>query len=492
MRHSFEEVCVENKLEISEKVRELSSESAFLLNAETLRFHAYGEFLSKVLGHSPKELNDFDLKDVVLPADLDITIEVFNQFLFGDSVANFRNRLLRKDGSIVTMSWRAEYSRADGNWVAVLTDISELIKIEGLLQSERQRFETILETVSEAVLLIDTFGRCVFANAATKSIFGLEPNEILWRSVSECVNIPKEAMKQEFDSAIAISTPDSEQASSLELTHLRPDGKEAHLSIYVKSMRGPEGVVGKVCTVRDVSILKRQQAELIHASKMMSLGEMAGGVAHEINNPLAIINGRAGQLRELLDEPEIDLKQAREMVDSIERTSLRIAKIVKGLRTFSRNAESDPFEVTPLKIIVEDTLAFCRERFRIQGVGLEFDSVDENISLECRATQISQALLNLLNNAFDAALRQQKKWVRLAVECDDSSVSLRVTDSGRGIPDDIREKILQPFFTTKDVGQGTGLGLSISRGIVQSHGGELYLDLQSKNTSFVIKLTRHL
>lgn len=135
-------------------------------------------------------------------------------------------------------------------------------------------------------------------------------------------------------------------------------------------------------------------------------------------------------------------------------------------------------------------MAFCRERFKHHGIELSLESTTSEFAVECRPTQISQAILNLLNNAFDAVENLAEKWVRVSVKDMGVALTVAVTDSGKGIPKNIRNKILQPFFTTKEVGKGTGLGLSISRGIVAGHGGQLFIDASAPNTSFVIRLPK--
>lgn len=477
----------------------LRKETTLLLDSKTLSLTLEDAVIEKILSIFPEErLTTTSLSQIVHPDDRDITTEVFKHFLFGDNVTNFRNKLLRKDGSPVSVSWDAKC--VDGTWVCLVTDISELIKIENILQSERHRFEAILETVSEVVFVIDLNGRCVFINSASNEVLGIGPSEILWRDLVDVLNLPKEEMRTELATALSFQHATATQAKGLthsnfardvEVVHHKPNGDEVVLSINVNDMRGATGeIVGKLGTARDVTMIKRQQSELIQASKMMSLGEMAGGVAHEINNPLAIINGRAGQLKEVLADTPLNLELANEMLTSIEGTTLRIAKIVKGLRTFSRDAENDPFELVHLRLILDDTLAFCRERFKQHGIRLNLESSSNEIVLECRATQVSQALLNLLNNAYDAVENLSEKWVRVEAREAGNRVLIKVVDSGSGIPEKIRNKILQPFFTTKDVGRGTGLGLSISRGIVAAHGGELTIDSEHTNTCFVINLPK--
>ncbi len=227
--------------------------------------------------------------------------------------------------------------------------------------------------------------------------------------------------------------------------------------------------------------------QLIYSSKMSSLGEMAGGVAHEINNPLAIIVGKASRLKRIFsreqwtaDEKIKILKDTEDIID----TSERIAKIISGLKTFSRNADKDPFVLTEIKSLVNDSLALCQEKFKHLSVEL-IVGVIPDLTIECRPTQISQVLINLLNNALDAVTQLPEKWVRLDIsEVAPHHVRFTVRDSGLGIPEEVLNKLMQPFFTTKDVGKGTGLGLSISKGIAEAHQGTLRYDSSSKNTSF--------
>jgi signal transduction histidine kinase len=235
--------------------------------------------------------------------------------------------------------------------------------------------------------------------------------------------------------------------------------------------------------------LEMQRAQLVQSSKMSALGEMAGGIAHEINNPLSVIKGRAEQLARMLSRPEIDRDKAMEITRGIEKTTQRIAAIVKGLRTFSRSGELDPLAKTTLAEVVAASLELCQEKFKNGGVELRIAQVP-SMSLYCRETQISQVILNLLGNAFDAVKGTEKPWVEIAYRELGESVEILVTDSGHGIPPEIETKIMQPFFTTKPVGQGTGLGLSISKGIIESHHGKLFLNRKCKNTQFVISLVK--
>ncbi|MGE3974102.1 MAG: sensor histidine kinase [Bdellovibrionales bacterium] len=233
-----------------------------------------------------------------------------------------------------------------------------------------------------------------------------------------------------------------------------------------------------------------QQQTLMSSSKMSALGEMAGGVAHEINNPLAVIMSLSGQLQEVIDEDPLDRSLIKSMSNEIENTTTRIAKIVQGLRSFSRDGSKDAFHPVNLHELIEDTLSFCSERFKHNDTKIIIDDFKKDLSFFGRATELSQVLLNLLNNAHDAISGFQDKWIKISIADEQSYLDIQVTDCGSGVPHKVREKIFQPFFTTKEIGKGTGMGLSISSGIIRRHGGELKLDTQCPNTRFVIRIPK--
>ena len=232
---------------------------------------------------------------------------------------------------------------------------------------------------------------------------------------------------------------------------------------------------------------KDLQEMLFTSAKLSALGEMSGGVAHEINNPIAIIISKARLLQRRILADNVNKEQIAADLKKIEDTGNRIARIVKGLRTFTRKGENDPLEMASLQQIINETIDLCAERFKLHSVELRLADIPA-ATLQCRPIEISQIILNLLNNAHDAIENLEERWIEIGATVTNETVRIAVTDSGHGIAPEVVSKIMEPFFTTKGIGRGTGLGLSISSGIAKSHHGELFYDPSSANTRFILQL----
>lgn len=240
-------------------------------------------------------------------------------------------------------------------------------------------------------------------------------------------------------------------------------------------------------------ILKQQQA-LFNSAKMAALGEMASGVAHEVNNPLTVIQGYVYKARSLLAEVTaagpVSTKMDEQLA-GIDQTVARIATVIKGLRSFSRETRSDPLQAVGLGDLVEDTLALCRERFKTFGIDVRVAIEEKKLAVYCRQHEVTQALLHLLNNAFDALKGVQSAWIEVAAgyQRELDAIAITVTNNGPIIPPRIRPKIFQPFFTTKEAGKNIGLGLGLARGLAENHGGRLEIDeSELQHTRFVMTL----
>lgn len=217
---------------------------------------------------------------------------------------------------------------------------------------------------------------------------------------------------------------------------------------------------------------------------------MASGIAHEINNPLSIIFARAEILKDYASQKSLDPEKVAAWADKFSDMALKISKIVKSIQGISRVGEDDPFERASVNSIFEDMAELSAGRFRRDQIRFQIEGKNKDLSLECRKVQLGQVVLNLLNNACDAVLHCQDRWIKLEATDQGENVEISVTDSGPGISPELEQKIFLAFFTTKPVGQGTGLGLNLSQNIVSSHRGSLKLDRSSPHTRFVVTLPK--
>ncbi len=233
-----------------------------------------------------------------------------------------------------------------------------------------------------------------------------------------------------------------------------------------------------------------QVVQLAQASRLSSLGAMAGGIAHEINNPLTIIMGMLKMtIKELMSDRSIDREKLSGILEKARQYTERISKIVKGIRALSRDGSRDPFILSKVQDVIDSTFALCEASIKTNSIQLSYDLEDPDQMIQCRPVQISQVILNLINNSMDAIGDQPNPWIHVAVrKLNEESVEFSVTDSGGGIPENIAIRLMQPFFTTKGAGKGTGLGLSISQEIVKAHSGQFSLDRDFPNTRFVIRI----
>ena len=218
------------------------------------------------------------------------------------------------------------------------------------------------------------------------------------------------------------------------------------------------------------------------AAKLASLGELSAGVAHEINNPLAILMGTVSSLEQAANDKD----KFKHKVEILNKAIHRIAKIVKGLSKFSRTSEHLEMRPENLKEIVSESLIMTEIRAKKKDVSIRFNPDSESL-IFCNPLEIEQVVINLVNNAIDAVQNiDSEKWVEIKLFNRSDKTVLQVIDAGHGIDPVISEKLFNPFYTTKPLGEGTGLGLSICKGIVESHKGEISVNHACANTCFEV------
>tara|TARA_B110001454_G_C12722892_1_gene435546 strand:- start:1143 stop:2390 length:1248 start_codon:yes stop_codon:yes gene_type:complete len=236
----------------------------------------------------------------------------------------------------------------------------------------------------------------------------------------------------------------------------------------------------------DLSLEHEKRAHM-QAGKMATLGEVAVGIAHEINNPLTIIVSRLGNLEKNLLKKNMLLPEIADSIVKVNQTVERIVKIINGLRHFAYNGEEKKSPVVLTKVI-SDSLELCQERLKKNDIELKIKKPAFDVEISAYDTQMIQVLLNLIINSLDAIKNLSEKWIEIEYKIEAESLNVIVRDSGSGLASDVADKIMNPFYTTKERGQGTGLGLSLSKAIVENHEGRLFYNSKSAHTEFVIEL----
>lgn len=404
--------------------------------------------------------------------------------------------------SFITASFLPQTNPVETKWffafsiliIGVITGLqfTKRLKSLELMSTTYKRFNEISEGNYGGILIFKD-NSILEVNATLKHIFGLEQGiETSRISVSDLIGT--EAFR-EIREILSSNPSPLEYSGELSVQgKLRP-------TFYVEySLRNIEMLEGPAVAMffKDVSDLKHSQtiiseqaSTLKKVSRLSDLGELSAGIAHEINNPLAIISGMADEILYVLEcNGEMDKKQLMFLSNKIIQNTERINKIIKGLKTFVRDGSEDPFKDFAVESILKESVEICETALAKQGIELKLKGIkqDSLTMARGRSIQIEQVLVNLINNAKDAILDQDQPWIEVSLEPESDLINIKITDSGYGIPIKEQSKIFDSYYTTKSAGQGTGLGLSIAKQILDEHNGSLEIDSNSPNTCFVIKL----
>ncbi|MFM2153562.1 MAG: hypothetical protein RL199_1997 [Pseudomonadota bacterium] len=352
---------------------------------------------------------------------------------------------------------------------------------------------SILENLPEMVFVKDAAElRFVYFNRAGEELLGLEREALLGKSDFDLFPVEQAEVFTATDRRVLTARRLSEIPEEPIDTahhgrrwlHTRKIGLYAEDGTALYLVGISEDITERRSAVR---ALEAQRLLLEQSARLSALGELATGIAHEVNTPLSAISLRAELLRKMADQGALDLERLRNEARAITATVDRIARSIGGLRRFARAGGDEPMEAVRVATLITDVLELSRARVNSQGVELVVN-VPGSLEVVGRPVQIGQVLVNLLNNAFDAVAQSLVRRVELSAEGDNDHVRIAVTDSGAPIPPDVRGRLMEPFFTTKPVGKGTGLGLSLSKSIAEAHGGTLALDTTSPATRFVLTL----
>jgi two-component system NtrC family sensor kinase len=378
--------------------------------------------------------------------------------------------------------------------VSVVEDITLRKRLEQALKESEERYRTLVETAKSAIIAIDEDGRITLFNPSAEELFGYTKEEVENREFNMLIperhkDFYRLGLENHFGAEIS-----GLLGKTIEITGLKKDGREFPIEVSLSACRiGGRRILTAI--IFDITERKNLQEQLIQSAKLAAVGELIAGVAHEVNNPLAVVMGYSEMI---LGEENID-EQIRKSVDVIYNEANRARKVIQNLLSFARKHSPEKL-YTHINDVLEKTLSLKKYDLRKNNIEV-IKELDPNLpATMADPNQLQQVFLNLIINAEQAMIEKEGKR-RITITSrvkngqsrirpsGDDIIEISFRDTGPGISEKNMKNIFDPFFTTKPVGKGTGLGLSVSYGIIKEHGGEIYaVSKEGEGATFFIEL----
>ncbi|MBT8368727.1 MAG: PAS domain S-box protein, partial [Deltaproteobacteria bacterium] len=391
-------------------------------------------------------------------------------------------------------------------------EIAERNRAEEHLRDSEEKYRSILESMEEGYYELDISGNLKFFNDAFFKIIGYSREKLIGTNYRKFTD-PHDASKvfRAFNNVYVSHKPSKE----FEWQIIRDDGEKRHLEASVSLIKGPDGLPnGFQGVIRDVTDrnlaeeslkkayqeLKHTQSQLVQSGKLASIGELAAGVAHELNQPLMVIRGNAQLVKRYISKGNFEVDDLLQQMEPIERNTKRMMNIINHLRTFSRQSKAEYYALD-VNQVIEESFLMVGEQLRLRNIEIK-KSLDPALpKIKGDTNQLEQVFLNLITNARDAIMdkngnvkpkngnSESIEIITKQSEPDANLIEILFKDSGNGIQEADQSNIFDPFYTTKEVGKGTGLGLSISYGIISDHKGQIEIsETGPQGTTFKVKL----
>ncbi|MFT6436197.1 MAG: PAS domain S-box-containing protein [Candidatus Azotimanducaceae bacterium] len=364
---------------------------------------------------------------------------------------------------------------------------------ELILSNELMQF---VDTASAPIFGINVQGRANEWNQRSEQITGFSRKEVMGRDL--VADFITDDYKDSVGEVLAKAL-NGEETVNFEFSLSSKSGGRVDILFNSTTRRDASGqIVGVIGVGQDITELNRIRieqgierkeatAQIIHASKLATLGEMSTSVAHELNQPLNVIRMAAGNSRRKISNGTADSEYLNDKLERIEGQAARAAAIIDHMRMFGRETKEHPTRIDP-RFAVTNALELMGEQLRSDGIEIVTELAGDCPSIFGHAIQMEQVILNLLSNARDAMAGREGKKITLRVfECR-KGVNITSEDTGGGIPEEVLPRIFEPFYTTKEMGKGTGLGLSVGYGIVREMNGTIVADNINGGARFTITL----
>ncbi len=485
----FEEALQQSE----EKYRNLISniqDGVFLIQGTKIRFA--NEAFAKMAGYTVEDVIGKDFREFVAPEDLEMVMDYYHRRLAGEDVPReYEFRGKHRDGAKIIVSLNTGLINYNGQVASLGTvkDITEHKRAEEQIREQA----ALLDKAQEAILVWNLEDSITYWNKSAQRLYGWTAEEVISKNANELLYKNKEESPHPIESNKSVI---ERGEWSGELHHVTKDGREIIVESSWTLMRDNKGEPKSILVINtDITGKKNLEQQLLRAQRMESIGTLASGISHDINNVLAPIMLSLELLKEKFTDNE-----SQTLIDILDRSARRGASLIKQVQSFARGVEG---ECIPLQTahLISEIRQIAKETFP-RSIEIRTETQKGLWTISGDATQLHQVLMNLCVNARDAmpdggilSISAENHFIdeNFAHVNIDARVGryivIDVTDTGTGIPSKIMDRIFEPFFTTKELGKGTGLGLSTALGIVKSHGGfiNVYSEV-GKGTTFKVNL----
>jgi PAS domain S-box-containing protein len=452
-----------------------------VIEAETMKVMMANQAAAEMLGFSSaKEVIGVNPLDSVPLEDRESVRELLvKEFFEQDLRRTHELRMITKDGRQIWISANGARIVHEGRLagLASFTDITQRKKMEEAIRHAAEEWRKTFDSISDAISIHDRDFRILRTNKAFANIFHKKPSQIIGRHCYELHKGEKPISGCPHKQTLATKQP------------VVAEFYESNLGKYLHESTSPildeKGeVVGTVHITRDITEQKQQNERLMIADRLASIGELAAGTAHELNNPLTSIIG----FSQLLMEKDIP-DDTREDVELIYNEAQRAANVTKSLLTFGRK-HAPVKQPNQINNIIEDVLKLRTYEHYVNGIEVKKRLAPNLPEIMADYFQMQQVFLNIIINAeYSMTAAHNRGTLTIITKKQNSNVRISIADDGPGISRENLSRIFNPFFTTKEAGKGTGLGLSICHGIVSEHGGQIYARNQpGKGATIVVEL----
>ena len=443
---------------------------------------------------SSRRVNWFDL---VHEDDLEQAKEVFKRALKTDQMYIREYRLKSKNGGLVWVEEGGQIIYGEDGEVEFITgaflDITERKVAEMALHESEENYRSLFDSGPNPIFVMDNNRFIIMdANPSAEETYGYRKGELLGRPFSDLCPSGDEKFNEKMKISIAQS---EERLSACVISLKEQHFKKNNQPFYVRVTACPTHYHQRqavIVAVTDITELLEKDAQLAQASKMNTLGQMSAGIAHELNQPLNVIKMGSEYLQMAMEKSHHSLEP--KLVDVTKKINTQVdraSEIIKLMREFGRKPDFKK-ELVNINAVIKAVLVIIGQQLKLHDIEIVLDLYESIPPILAQTNRLEQVFFNLLANAKDAIQLKREaagktfsEQINISTYSQDDHVVVTVSDTGIGIPEEIKDKIFEPFFTTKEVGKGMGLGLSILYGIVKEYGGEIDIEsLPGKETTF--------